>query len=58
MNQLVHGHTRRLDTIVGRILHLVPRGRALPDDVWARRHKGVVVLLWVHAAGIPIFGAA
>ncbi|MDP8911365.1 MAG: EAL domain-containing protein [Actinomycetota bacterium] len=58
MKKFVHGQTRRLTAAARRIVHLVPRGRALPDDVWARRHRGVIVLLWLHAVGITVFGAA
>jgi diguanylate cyclase (GGDEF)-like protein/PAS domain S-box-containing protein len=34
----------------------LPRGSALPEDVWARRHHGILVLLWLH---VPVlFGFA
>ena len=33
----------------------VPEGRSLPEDVWRRRHDGIVVLLWLHVAGIGVF---
>jgi diguanylate cyclase (GGDEF)-like protein len=26
----------------------LPRGRALPEDVWSRRHRGILILLWLH----------
>src|SRR4051812_30362580 len=35
---------------------LLPEGRGLPDDVWARRHRGVLILLWVHVVGLAVFG--
>jgi diguanylate cyclase (GGDEF)-like protein len=34
---------------------LLPQGGALPEDVWARRHRGIVVLLWVHVPGLFLF---
>ncbi len=34
-------------TLVG----VLPRGGTLPPAVWARRHGGLVILLWAHAAG-------
>ena len=41
---------------IGVRLHgLVPEGRHLPEAVWRRRHLGILVLLWVHAAGIAVF---
>jgi serine phosphatase RsbU (regulator of sigma subunit)/anti-sigma regulatory factor (Ser/Thr protein kinase) len=33
----------------------LPRGNTLPDANWQQRHRGIVILLWVHAAIIPIF---
>ena len=38
-------HTRRL----------LPVGGGLPDDEWASRHRGIVLLLWAHAIIVPIF---
>ena len=34
----------------------LPRGRTLPADVWARRHRTLVWLVWAHAVALPIFG--
>ncbi len=33
----------------------LPRGSSLPDDAWRQRHAGIVALLWVHAAVIPVY---
>ena len=33
----------------------LPEGRALPDGLWRSRHRGVVRLLWIHAAGLGVF---
>jgi signal transduction histidine kinase/CheY-like chemotaxis protein len=37
--------------------HLLPRGHSLPDREWRQRHRGIVVLLWLHVAGLTVFGA-
>jgi diguanylate cyclase (GGDEF)-like protein len=34
------------------LLAYLPSGRALPPDVWRRRHAAILILLWLHAAGI------
>ena len=34
---------------------LLPQGGTLPEGSWVRRHRGVVVLLWLHSAVIPVF---
>ena len=34
---------------------LLPRGRTLPDRVWLRRHRAVLVILWLHVVGLGIF---
>src|SRR5687768_11987726 len=39
-----------------RASHLLPKGTALPDGVWAQRHRWILNLLWLH---VPIvFGFA
>ena len=30
---------------------LVPTGQLLTPEVWAKRHRGIVWLLWLHVAG-------
>src|SRR5438477_7636803 len=37
---------------------LIPEGRPLPEDVWRSRHRGIVVLLWLHAIGLFAYGLA
>jgi len=34
---------------------LLPRGRTLPLDVWASRHRCICVVLWLHVLGIAVF---
>ena len=36
--------------------HRLPRGHSLPDREWQQRHRGIVILLWLHAAGLAAFG--
>ena len=36
------------------LLGLLPQGGTLPEQSWVLRHRGVVVLLWLHSAVIPI----
>jgi signal transduction histidine kinase len=44
----------------GGVLHafrrILPTGRPLPDVVWRRRHRTILILLWAHAVGLAIFG--
>ena len=34
----------------------LPQGHLLESGEWARRHRGIVWLLWLHAIGLPAFG--
>ncbi|MBW3669780.1 MAG: SpoIIE family protein phosphatase [Actinobacteria bacterium] len=42
-------------TRLSRLRDLLPEGRLLPDDIWHRRHTGVLVLLWAHGIAIPLY---
>ena len=33
----------------------MPTGQLLTPAVWARRHRGIVWLLWPHVAGVAVF---
>jgi hypothetical protein len=37
---------------------LLPSGQLLTPEVWARRHRGIVWLLWLQVAGIAAFAVA
>jgi hypothetical protein len=37
---------------------LLPTGQLLTSEVRARRHRGIVWLLWLHVAGIAVFALA
>jgi two-component system, sensor histidine kinase and response regulator len=41
-----------------RAWRLLPGRDSLPDDAWRQRHRGIVVLLWLHVAGIVGFALA
>ena len=38
------------------IRQLLPEGGTLPEASWWRRHRGIVILLALHAAGLPLIG--
>jgi two-component system, sensor histidine kinase and response regulator len=40
---------------IRRLWHVLPQGHSLEGREWARRHRGIVWLLWLHAAGLPLF---
>ena len=37
------------------IRRALPEGRTLPEELWTRRHRGILILLWAHAVFIPAF---
>jgi PAS domain S-box-containing protein len=45
-------------TLVRALFNALPEGRSLPAEVWRRRHHGILVLLWVQAAGLMAFALA
>src|SRR3954469_7176062 len=40
---------------MGRMLTWLPRGRALPVEVWAARHRGLLLILAAHLLLLPTF---
>jgi PAS domain S-box-containing protein len=42
--------------ILAAIRHSLPEGNSLPADVWQRRHRVILWLLWLHAIGIMAWG--
>lgn len=34
----------------------LPEGGGLPEEVWQRRHRGILALLWLHVPGVFLFG--
>ena len=43
---------------VRRALAWFPSGRSLPDAVWERRHRGLLILLWAHVPALFVFALA
>src|SRR4051794_13537943 len=41
---------------LARLRDALPAGKTLPPDVWARRHRAMVVVIWAHAIAMPIYG--
>ena len=41
---------------VGRARRVLPRGRTLPPAELARRHRMLLVLLWLHVIVVPVWG--
>ena len=41
--------------LIRRIAAALPEGRALPEEIWARRHRGILVVIWAHVLGIVAF---
>jgi diguanylate cyclase (GGDEF)-like protein len=37
---------------------LLPSGQLLTPEVWARRHRGIVWLLWAHVVGVAVMAVA
>ena len=35
----------------------LPRGEALEAQTWNRRHRGILVFLWLHGIALPLFGS-
>ncbi|HEX2196717.1 MAG TPA: diguanylate cyclase, partial [Actinomycetota bacterium] len=44
------------DTIPGRLRRTLPRGRTLSAEAWARRHRAIKVVLWLHVAALAVVG--
>jgi diguanylate cyclase (GGDEF)-like protein/PAS domain S-box-containing protein len=43
---------------VGRLLGWLPRGSTLPNEVWVRRHRAILIVLWLHVPALFVFGVA
>ena len=40
----------------GRTRRVLPRGQTLPAEALRRRHRALLVLLWLHAFAVPLWG--
>jgi signal transduction histidine kinase len=43
-------------SLVTRMRRALPRGNSLPDAEWKRRHRLLLVVLWLHVVALPVFG--
>jgi diguanylate cyclase (GGDEF)-like protein len=43
------------DRLHNRLRRWLPRGRMLPDAVWAQRHRGILTLLWLHVPALFLY---
>jgi diguanylate cyclase (GGDEF)-like protein len=41
---------------VAAVRQWLPKGQMLPEHIWRRRHSTIVALVWLHAAGLMVFG--
>ncbi len=47
---------REAAALVATLRLALPRGQTLPQDVWQRRHRALLVVLCLHAVALPLFG--
>jgi signal transduction histidine kinase/DNA-binding response OmpR family regulator len=40
----------------GWVRRLLPTGLTLEPETWNTRHRAILVLLWIHAAALPLYG--
>ena len=45
----------RFPELIGAIGAALPQGRTLPDEVWLRRHRGLLWFLWAQVVLLPIY---
>jgi signal transduction histidine kinase len=43
---------------VAQVRRLLPRGHTLPPEELRRRHRALLILLWLHAVLVPLWGVA
>jgi signal transduction histidine kinase/CheY-like chemotaxis protein len=43
---------------LARVRALMPKGGWLPVEDWHRRHRGIMILLWVNVVAVPAYGIA
>ncbi len=52
------GLHRRVASAIRALPGALPRGWTLSETSWRNRHRGILVVLWVHVVAVPIFGVA
>src|SRR5215208_1759233 len=48
----------RFERAFAQVRDSLPRGKTLPPQIWERRHRAMVTLVWLHVAGLAVFGLA
>jgi diguanylate cyclase (GGDEF)-like protein/PAS domain S-box-containing protein len=48
--------SRRQSWTLSHFVSLLPKGRGLDEEMWERRHRVIVSVLWMTALGLTIFG--
>jgi hypothetical protein len=38
------------------VVNALPRLAGLPDELWERRHRGIVAVLWLHVPALAAYG--
>ncbi|HJR44530.1 MAG TPA: PAS domain S-box protein, partial [Actinomycetota bacterium] len=49
---------RRMARLVNGVKRTLPQGIPLAEDIWATRHRALLVILWLHAVAIPGYAVA
>ena len=42
-------------SVWARLPTLLPHGKTLPEDVWRRRHRALLAILWAHVPVLTAF---
>jgi diguanylate cyclase (GGDEF)-like protein/PAS domain S-box-containing protein len=42
--------------VISRVLASLPQGKTLPCEIWRRRHRTMLILVFAHAIGLVVFG--
>jgi diguanylate cyclase (GGDEF)-like protein len=51
-----HSEVGATSAAISRTIRALPHGQALTPEVWERRHRGIVLLLWLHGPALAAFG--
>jgi diguanylate cyclase (GGDEF)-like protein len=54
-HEAVSGWNGLRSAVVERARHVLPRGGSLPIERWQRRHRGILVLLWLNVLVLPFY---
>ena len=55
---MVPGSAAALLGLARRARVALPNGGSLPANVWERRHRSLLALLWLHVFGLPVYALA